>query len=105
MHVRLESLPPGWRTDPGGVASEGAAGLHIERLVADHPGVPRTHAEIARGGEEHPGARLTAGAPPGDVMGGKRDSGNTGPFLPKGRKHAGGESPELAVRDQIPPRR
>ena len=27
MHVRLESLPPGWRTDPGGAASEGASAL------------------------------------------------------------------------------
>src|SRR2546428_14085714 len=101
MHVRLESVPPGWRTDPGGVASEGAAGLHIERLVADHPGVPRTHAEIARGGEEHPGARLTAGALPEHQMVAIIELRKPAPFLPEGSTHAVLDSPLLAVVRQL----
>src|SRR5437867_4677892 len=87
--LRREPLPPCGGSDPDRPATERAARLHVERLVADHPGHARSYAEVPGGREQHPGPRLAAGAVREHVVRTVIDFRDPHAFLLQRREHRG----------------
>src|SRR2546430_6674676 len=103
--LRREPLAPRRRSDPGRPAPERPARLHVERLVADHPGHARSHAEVPRGGEEHPGPRLAARAVREDLVRTIVDLRNPHAFLLQCGEHRRVNPIELPLGQEFPARR
>src|SRR6266545_4777031 len=101
-HLRGEALAPcGW-PNPRRPASEGATRLHVEGLVADHPGGPRSRPEVPCGREQHAGSRFAARAIRQHVVRTVVDLGDTDARLLEPRDHRRVDAGELSLREQLP---
>src|SRR6266540_5595217 len=101
-HLRGEALAPRRRPDPRGPAAEGAARLHVERLVANHPGGPRSRPEVPRGREQHARSRLPTRAIRQHVVRAVVHLGDADARLPEPRNHRCVDASELSLREQLP---
>src|SRR6266705_1074662 len=101
-HLLGEALAPRGRPDPRGPAAEGAARLHVERFVADHPGRPRSRSEVPRGREQHARPRLAARAIRQHVVRTVVHLGDADARLLEPRDHRCMDAGELSLREQLP---
>src|SRR6266508_1861977 len=101
-NLRGEALAPRRRPDPGGPAAEGAARLHVERFVADHPGRPRSSSEVPRGREQHARPRLATRAIRQHVVRTVVHLGDADARLLEPRNHRRMDPGELSFREQLP---
>src|SRR6266705_4199845 len=101
-HLLGEALAPRGRPDPRGPAAEGAARLHVERFVADHPGRPRSRSEVPRGREQHARPRLAARAIRQHVVRTVVHLGDADARFLELRDHRCMDPGELSLREELP---
>src|SRR6266704_1703568 len=97
-----EAPPPCLRPDPCGPTTERAARLYVHGLVADHPCGSRAYAQVAGGGEQHPGSRLATRAVREHVVRAIVDLRDLHARLPEPREHPIVDLRQLRLREQLP---